>query len=176
MYRADRRHFGGVLLSGYILSVIGVVLIAAILTAILPEGKTNGVIKSVMKVVCVFTIVSPVIEYLGGSKNLTSEGIFGESVIKEDASFIDYCSKISVENAAEELEVEIEKQFSVRARVSLEWQYKQESTEILIGSYENDQIEILKATVLLETEADAETKEKIIGLLKETGIKEVEIV
>ncbi|MBQ8658584.1 MAG: stage III sporulation protein AF [Clostridia bacterium] len=163
-------------MSGYILSVIGVVLIAAILTAILPEGKTNGVIKSVMKVVCVFTIVSPVFEYLGGAENINSEGIFEKSVINEDVSFIDYCSKISVENVAKELEASLETEFSVQVSVTLEWRYKQETTDILVGSYENDKIEIVKATVALEVEPDAETKEKIIGFLKETGIGEVEIV
>ena len=47
----------------YVLSVIGTVLIASVLTAILPEGKTSGIIKGITRLVCVVAIVAPVVSF-----------------------------------------------------------------------------------------------------------------
>ncbi len=159
-------------MSGYILGVIGAVLVSAVLSAILPEGKTNGLIRSIMKIICIFTIVAPIVDFIGGF-GWDGEGIFDESVINSDPSFIDYCSKISVEEAREKLENAIEEEFDVEIDLSLEWRYLQGENEILYGTYEDVKIEIVKATVRAEED---DRKSEIEAFIQNTGIGEVEFV
>jgi len=163
-------------MNGYILSVIGVVLVSALLTAILPDGKTNGIIKSVTKVACVFTIVAPIIEYFGENKSLKPEEIFTETVINGDVNFIDYCSKISVENAKEELEKALKEEIQTEITVELLWNYANEQTQLFGASYEDRKIQITKALLKTQEELSEESKRTIVEIIGKTGIYEVEFV
>ena len=50
-------------MNAYVLSVIGTVLISAVLTAIIPEGKTSKVIKGIARLACVLVIVTPIVQF-----------------------------------------------------------------------------------------------------------------
>jgi len=160
----------------YVLSVIGVVLVSAVLTAILPEGKTNGIIKSITKVACVLTIVAPIIEYFGGNKNVNSEEIFAETVINSDLNFIDYCSKISVENAKGEIEKSIREEFGREITVELLWEYDNGQTQLFGSAYEDRKIKIYRAILKTKEELNVEAQRSIVEWIKKTGIDEVEFV
>ena len=81
-------------MSVYVLSVIGTVLLCSILTSILPTGKTNSVIKGIAKLVCVISIVMPVLIFFQSGKWSMNQNIFqkefAESIIKTDEAFIQY--------------------------------------------------------------------------------------
>ena len=117
----------------YLLSIIGVILLSAILTAILPDGKTSGLIRSVMRMACILTIISPILTFfhsgsltVGAEKksNINSEN----AVIEMDAEFIHYYSEMRISEAESALESEIFEKFHVDCDVTLHWQLEPEMT------------------------------------------------
>ena len=121
-------------MNGYLLSVIGTVLIAALLTAIAPDGKTSGLIKAIAKSACLLAIVAPIPSYLNSGnsdeKNADLQTIFSQTVIETDEDFIKYYSEMRIRATAQALEAELKEKFSVVASVELEWM--NESDEIKI--------------------------------------------
>ena len=118
----------------YLLSVIGTVLVASILTAIAPEGKTSGIIKAIAKSACLLAIVAPIPSYLNSGnsdeKNADLQTIFSQTVIETDEDFIKYYSEMRIRATAQALEAELKEKFSVQTSVEFEW--RNESDEIKI--------------------------------------------
>jgi hypothetical protein len=108
-------------MSAYVLCVIGTVLLCAILNAVLPTGKTSGVIKGVARMACVVSIVMPVaIFFQSGEwslKETVFESDFAESVIQTDDAFIKYYSQMRVREAHVSLEKALKDEFLVEAEV-----------------------------------------------------------
>ena len=136
-------------MNGYLLGVIGTVLLAALLTAIAPEGKTSGLIKAIAKSACLLAIVAPIPSYLNlgnfDEKNADSQTIFSQTVIETDGDFIKYYSEMRIRATAQALETELKEKFSVETSVELKW------------TYESDEIKITKIIVKAENgEANAD--------------------
>lgn len=114
-------------MSGYLLSVIGTVLIAALFTAITPEGKTAGLIKAIAKSVCLLAIIAPIPSYLNSEKsdekNRDFQTIFSQTVIETDEDFIKYYSEMRIRATTQALEAELKEKFLVEASVELQWAY-----------------------------------------------------
>ena len=121
-------------MNGYLLSVIGTVLLAALLTAIAPEGKTAGVIKAITKSACVLAIVAPIPSYLhsenSDKKNENTQTFFSQTVIETDEDFIKYYSEMRIRATAQALEEELKEKFSVQTSVELEWTYQSDEIKI----------------------------------------------
>ncbi len=122
-------------MNAYLLTVIGTVLLSAILTAIIPEGKTAGVIKAVAKSVCLLAIVSPIANYLisrnSDENNGNLQTIFPQTVIQTDDEFIKYYSEMRVRITELALEKELEDKFSVKTSVKFTCEYKADDIKIL---------------------------------------------
>lgn len=111
----------------YLLSVVGIVLISSILLAVIPEGKTTGVIKGTAKMACLLVIVSPVIRYFCErekiEKKVAIDGIFfQETVIDEDVDFIQYNYEIRVRLIEQALKKELQEVYAIDTEVMLEWE------------------------------------------------------
>ena len=147
-------------MNGYLLSVIGTVLLSAVLTAIAPNGKTAFVIKNVAKLACLLVIVSPLLTYVqrekkgGDLKNNSTK-----EVINTDESFIQYYSEMKVRQAEETLEKEIFEKLSLSCKLTFSW-------ELL-----EDVIFIRKITVL--SPIDTEEKESLYEYLTKNYCSEV---
>lgn len=50
-------------MSGYLLAIIGIVLLTGILSAVLPEGKTAKFIKGMTKLCCLAVILAPILGF-----------------------------------------------------------------------------------------------------------------
>lgn len=50
-------------LAGYILSIVGVVLLFVVIELVLPNGNTNKYIRSILGMVLIFVIISPVAKF-----------------------------------------------------------------------------------------------------------------
>ncbi len=115
-------------MNGYLLSVIGTVLFAALLTAIVPEGKTSGLVKAIAKSACLLAIVAPIPSYLHSEnfdkKNTDSQTIFSQTVIETDEDFIKYYSEMRIRATKQALERELKEKFSVETSVELNWTYE----------------------------------------------------
>ena len=141
-------------MNGYLLSIAGVVILSAILSAILPSGKTSGLIKSVMRTACILAIISPIVTFfrsgalsVSGVKNF--DAIFSQSVIEQERAFIHYHSEMRIAEAEKNLEKEIFEQFSVEADVALSWELETDDgvikiTQIRVELIEQKDGEVLK--------------------------------
>ena len=121
-------------MNGYLLSVIGTILLSALLTAILPNGKTSAVIKAITKLACLLVIISPVFSYIQaetGTSNGNSSKNLSQSVIQTDEAFITYYSEMRIQNAQAQLESEIKEKFGLDCRVVFNWKYDKENIRII---------------------------------------------
>lgn len=162
-------------MNGYLLSVIGTILLSAILTAIVPEGKTSATIKGIAKLACLLVIISPILKYLQTgdteSSDENSEIFFSETVIRTDEDFIKYYSEMRIRFTEEDIETELAEEFSVACDVTLEWSYEtdENGTEIC----ETDKIRITKMLVRTENVLKEEEKTPMWDYLTKNYCSEV---
>ncbi len=147
-------------MNGYVLAVIGTVLISAVITAIIPEGRTSSVIKGVARLACVLTIVSPIISFfakgdLSDEKNKT--GIFHEIGIEEDESYIQYVSAMRITETERLIEKEIEQKYSAQIDVRLQW----ENAEDGYGIYQGEKLKITQIQVFCIDKTAKQSKKEI---------------
>ncbi|MFR1983862.1 MAG: stage III sporulation protein AF [Christensenellaceae bacterium] len=81
-------------MSAYLLSIIGIVLLTAILSAVLPDGKTVKFIKGIAKLCCLAVILAPVLGFFKEASDgkINFPFFSSETVIETDGAFIDYSS------------------------------------------------------------------------------------
>ena len=157
-------------LSAYLFAVSGTVIVAAIVTAIAPEGKISGVVKTAVKLVCVIVIAEPIAKCFvsaakGENPTFSDKNFFEESVITADEDFIKYCSELRIAEAEKAIETEISKKYDSAAKVSLEWQ-----TE------EDGRIKICRILVKLPKATDEKTRENLRVYLEELYGAKAEII
>lgn len=75
-------------MQAYLLSVAGAVLLSAVVSILVPEGRLGPVIRGVTKLVTLLLLVSPVISLLRGASFSVEETAF-----EEDSDFLSYCAK-----------------------------------------------------------------------------------
>ena len=153
-------------MNGYLLSVIGTILLSALLTAILPNGKTSAVIKAMTKLACLLVIISPVFSYIQaetGTSNRNSSKNLSQSVIQTDEAFITYYSEMRIQNAQAQLESEIKEKFDFDCKVVFAWEYDKEN------------IRIIKLTVQPQTELSERQNSELYEYLTKNYCSEVVI-
>ena len=121
-------------MNAYLLSVIGAVLIAALINAVLPEGKTAPLIKALSRLICVLAIIAPVLRFFqkmsGGVEELPT--FFEESGIEEQEDFITYYSELRIRETEKALEKELLARFEITTEVELVWEgYAYEDLKII---------------------------------------------
>ena len=165
-------------MNGYLLSIIGTVLICSVLTAVLPSGKTAGVIKGIAKLACVIAIIAPIPQFLGawGDFDTNSEKNaqqthenFSQSVIQTDESFIKYYCEMRVRHTEETLNAELAEKFSVQATTDIDWRFQEESF------VDSNEIVITKISVKLQEEKTLEEKNAVRDYLTKNYCSEVQI-
>ncbi len=104
-------------MNGYLIAVMGTVLLCAILTSIIPNGKTAGVVKGMAKLACLLAIVSPIPKFLSGEKSWDKN--LEKSVLQTDETFIQYYSNMRITQAEESLRQELHDKFAVRVAVTV---------------------------------------------------------
>ncbi len=159
-------------MNGYLLGIIGTVLFSSVLTAIVPEGKTSGVIKGVAKLACVIAIVSPVLHFFKTQD--TSEGFFSEnfskSVIQTDGEYIQYYSEMRIRETEKSLREELEKSFGLKAEIRIDWAFDSENHG---GSYEVDVIKINRILVTTDGKQNGEVVNSVWEYLTKNYCSEV---
>ena len=123
-------------MNGYLLSVIGIVLLSSLLNSILPDGKTRGLIQGITRLACVLAIVSPIFTYLQSGAFSVFEGkktsaFFSESVIQSEEAFIEYYSELRVSETESALQAEILEKYGVKTILSLSYERKNGKIKIL---------------------------------------------
>ncbi len=161
-------------MNGYLLSVIGTVLIAAVITAILPDGKTSAVIKNVTKLACVLAILAPVLGFFAtgelDGQDQNSQTFFSQSVIQTDDRFIKYYCSMRIQATEATLEKELSDQYSASTVVTLTWNLLEEKVD---NRYLSEKIQIVCINVVFEEEPSAEVKKAVWEYLTKNYCSEV---
>ncbi len=162
-------------MNGYLLSVIGTVLICSFLTALAPEGKTSSVIKGVARLACVLAIVAPVFQFFKtGSIDVFSdkngEKIFLDSVIRTDNEFIQYYSEKRIEETETALQAELTEKYEVKTEVRLSWSIYEEEFD---GVYVAEYVRVDGICVTLLEQTNEEVKKEMLFYLTENYCSEV---
>lgn len=158
-------------MSGYLLGIVGIVLLSSIVSVILPDGKTVRFIKGITKLSCLAVILAPILGFFQGKGDgkINFPFFSAQTVIETDGAFIDYCSTKRIENAETELEKKLEETFSVRIGVTLLWEYRgsiteseTESSDGYLSVYEGKEIKITKVVLKDEEKNIGEEVRKIM--------------
>lgn len=129
----------------YVLGVCGAVLISALVTLLLPEGKTGKFIHGILKLFCLVVILVPLLAFF---KNFSlSSGGSTESSMTLDENFIEYAAQERAESDGKALKSELEQIYKVVVKVRVVWEIDENiyiitGVEIKIedfGIYENDE-------------------------------------
>lgn len=123
-------------MNAYALSVMGTVLLSAILTMLTPEGKCAGLIKGVAKLACVIVLIAPIPQFLKndsffeiirGEKIENTDVFFDKNGIIADEGFIRYYCELRVAYTQTALEQEIDEKYGLKTSVSLQWEFEKET-------------------------------------------------
>jgi hypothetical protein len=144
----------------YLLAVIGTILLGAFLTAILPEGKTSGIVRAMTRLVCLLVIISPVLNFLN-TENEKTEKNFAKTVIQTDESFIQYYSELRVQNAETAIETQLLQSFETACKVSICWELK------------NDEIHVQKIVLTVDKNCNEEVKARMCEYVTQNYCSEV---
>lgn len=162
-------------MNGYLLSIIGTVLLCSVITAILPNGKTATIIKGIAKLVCILAIVAPVLRFFrtGEITEISTENsntFFSQTGIDADRDFIKYYSEMRIRETESALEKEIEERYAIATKVKLLWETE---AEMVYGLYDSERIRILEISVQCAEEIDGEVKTDMWTYLTENYCSEV---
>ena len=150
-------------------------IVSAILTAILPEGKTSGLIKTITRLACILAIVSPVLRFFnagelsfGGIEN--SERIFSQSVIEGEERFIEYYSEMRIRETETALQAELSEKYDLATEVTLICEKQMETVD---GKYASNKIKIKEIRVKLNERSNEEVLQKMWEYLTKNYCSEV---
>ena len=144
----------------YLLSVVGTVLFASLLLSVIPEGKTNGLIKSVARIACLLCILSPMIGFILKKETLSS--IFEESGIELQGEYIQYSNQRKVTETEKLLAEELNGLLSNISGVEIVW----ETQDVLYNGYPRNEIKIELIRIVMENSALVSEMEKIASYLR----------
>lgn len=161
-------------LHGYLLCIIGTTLFSAVITSVMPEGKTSAMIKGIARLVCVVSILSPIpqflqkqsfFEFFQDKNTLFPTEKFSQLVITIDQPFIDYVSQMRVTVLEQQIQAAIEKQFQTQCEVEV----------IGVVQSETAELDLKKIILKLPVEKSDSLKHEICTYLQAYYDVEVEI-
>ena len=165
---------GGIILNAYLLRVLGAVILSALLTAILPNGKSSPLIVAITRLVCVLVIITPIFSFLEKGMIVFDESeyecFFSDSVIEREDCFIEYYSYLRIRETEGALERELYNRYAVETEVTLSYTHEGGSTS---DNYQEDEIKINKIIVNLEEEASKEVVQSMWEYLTKQYCREV---
>lgn len=160
----------------YLVGVTATVLICAILTSVLPEGKTAVVIAAIIKLLCLLVIIFPIFQTLqsikSGEKKELFEYFFIESGIYGDENFINYHSGVQIAFAEMRIQEEIKEKFSFENKVSLAWKYEENKAE---NGYTIQNVRIVKINVDITKPFQEQEVKSLREYLEKNYASEVQI-
>ncbi len=100
-------------MKAYVLSIAGVILLSAVVTLVLPNGKMGNSIRAGAKLICLLVLVAPLVSLAQGKG--VSESVF----IEEDTAYLSACKRLAEEGEEGKIQLLIAQDFSVTAEVDV---------------------------------------------------------
>jgi len=88
-------------MSGYVLSILGIVLLGVIIDVIVPSGNINKYIKSIFSIFVEAVIISPVVNFLSNKNGIKLD----YDNFEMDKQLIEYIFEKRAENEENEIEI-----------------------------------------------------------------------
>lgn len=93
-------------MSGYVLSILGIVLLGILIDVIVPSGNINKYIKSIYSIFIVSVIISPVVNFVANKNDYKLTYVNYEI----DSKLLEYVYKLRVENEENNIEIYLEEE------------------------------------------------------------------
>ena len=163
-------------MNGYVLTVMGTVLIASILSVLIPAGKTAGIVKGVTKLACLIVLIAPIPKFLReenvfdairGESIENTDDFFENNGISPDKSFIEYYCEWRVREAENVLEREVQEKFGVEISAKFSWEY--------VAETDVDGVKITSIYAKSETDMSEKVKTELYAYLTDAYCSEVQI-
>lgn len=91
--------------SGWIVGVLGIIILSILVDLILPEGKTSGFIKNIFGYLIIIVIISPVFSFLTNSK-FDLENIFKVDNVQIQDDFVSNVNRQMLDSIEKNIERE----------------------------------------------------------------------
>ncbi len=121
-------------MQAYILSVAGAVLLSAVVSILVPDGKLGPLIRGMTKLLTLILLVSPVISLFRGTGFS-----FDETVYEEDASFLAAAAKRAEEREENAVESWLQTQYGIEGKADVDFNedgsYSAKSVTVCIADF-----------------------------------------
>ena len=144
-------------LSQWILSISGVIILSTAVEILMPQGSLNKYIKSVLAIVCMFVIISPIPNLINGRNSLG--GIFFPNDNGVNYSFVQYINEQKVVSLERELENYLADNGFKNVGIIIEAAYIEDKIDILFVRVN------LKKVVILSKDKNINSNEELIKLI-----------
>ena len=104
-------------MKAYILAIVGIVLVAALVTLIAPGGKTGRFLKGATRLSILFVMLLPLKALFSADASALSGGT---ASIKEDGDYLAFCAEELAEGDAAAILTKLEEEYAVTAAVRVE--------------------------------------------------------
>lgn len=121
-------------MSGYVLSILGIVLLGVIIDVIIPSGNINKYIKSVFSIFVVAVIISPVVKFISNKNGIKIDYTDYEM----DKQLIEYIFEKRTENEENKIEIYLKDNGYDKIDINLNY------------SINNNELDYISCTINLE--------------------------
>lgn len=119
------------ILTSWVLSVVGIVIVGVLIDLILPDGQMNKYIKGIFGIITVFVIVSPITQILNYEIDF-DQYLYNSTATQIDEDYIEATKKLLKSQTETFLEKELEKGGFSNVFVNIE--YNLQETSFVISS------------------------------------------
>lgn len=145
--------------SQWVISIAGVVVLSTAIEILMPAGSINKYIRSVLAIVCMFVIISPIPKILNSGLSITD--IFYNNSLETsiDYSFVEYINGKKVDLIERDVEIYLEGKGFKDVAIEIEAAYLGTDTEILFVKAD------LKNLVILSADKNINSNDEITSLI-----------
>ena len=146
------------ILSQWVLSICGVVILSTAVEILMPQGSLNKYIKSVLAIVCMYVIISPIPNLIGGTSTV-GDIFFGTTDNGVNYSFVQYINEQKVVSLENEVEQYLSMNGFEKVDIKIEAAYIEDRIEILFVRVN------LKNVVILSKDKNINSNDELIKLI-----------
>lgn len=154
-------------MSGYILSIMGIVVAGVIIDIVIPSGAISKYIKSIFSIFVLVVLLAPIVKFVGSFKGVELD----TNNLKPDEKLLNFIYKSQV--VSKEINIENELENEGMENVDIKLQFTIENNELKINSC----IVILKNMTNNSDNKHIDIYENIYEIVKKhTGLNDKEII
>lgn len=144
--------------SQWIISIAGVAVLSTAVEILMPSGNINKYIRSVLAIICMFVIISPLPKLINSGFTI-SDIFFNSQETSVDYSFVEYINGKKMELVEEDTKIYLETKGYKNVVIKIEAAYIESDAEILFVKV------YLNNLVILSPDANINSNDEIVMLI-----------